>query len=186
MAVKRAIITLFAAMVGVGGIDDCKASPPRPWGGGPAGRNVGEAVSQKPLRGRGMKRWDGSAWKCWGGTVGSGPWRVAAQRTGPPRLEVPPLGLPPPGLPPPGLPPLGTDFGLSSGTDGEGCPGPDEGPEVWRGRRHEAPGRTYPPSSSTARIAQHRCGRKGPEWPNFIEDRSSVVRRYHLAAEGAG
>jgi len=39
---------LFAAMGGVGGIDGCKASPPRPWGGGPKGRNVGEPVSQKP------------------------------------------------------------------------------------------------------------------------------------------
>ena len=34
MAAKRVIITLFAAMGDVGGIDGCKAWPPRPLGRG--------------------------------------------------------------------------------------------------------------------------------------------------------
>ena len=49
MAARTMIITLFAAMGSVGGIDGCKASPPHSWGGGPTGRNVGEPVSQKSV-----------------------------------------------------------------------------------------------------------------------------------------
>ena len=64
--------------------------------------------------------------------------------------------------------------------------GTDEGVKRWHGRGHEALTRTSPPYSPTARIAKHRCRRKSPGWPPFIEDRVSVARRCHLAVEGAG
>jgi hypothetical protein len=190
----------------VGGIAGCKAWPLRPWGGGPTGRNVGEPVSQKPAHQPGgpedIGKEPGPGGACFlearspalpaGGNrketgqpeacfleAPPGPWHEALRRMsgashGPEGGRVLRYRGGGRTLWPRRRP------GALVGTEARSA-GTDEGVKRWHGRGHEALTRTSPPYSPTARIAEHRCRRKSPGWPSFIEDRVSVARRCHLA-----